>query len=1001
MENKRNAGRVYRFGPFELDPRAGELRKHGIRIGLQEQPLQILTMMLAQPGEAVLRERIQQKLWPNNTMVEFDHGINAAIKRLRVALGDSADTPRYVETLARRGYRFIAAVEGIEEEPPPVAVTLASPEWDPADLTGKSVNHYRVLERLGSGGMGVVYRAEDTKLGRQVALKFLPCSAAETPPRILDRFRREAQVAAALNHPHICAVYGVEEVSGEPMIVMELVEGQSLAERLAKGPLPFDQTLQLGVQLAQALDAGHRAGIVHRDFKPANIMLTRSGAKILDFGLAKWERAAEPEGATEAGATQPGTVLGTLNYLSPEQAQGRDVDARSDIFAFGVVLYEMATGKKAFHGPNRVSVIAAILERQPPSVSAAMPGTPIAFERLVTTCLAKDPDDRQQSLHDVSLQLGWIADAGPIPASGARRNRLLLWGASALAMLAVAGTIVFFALRGSGRASSQLGVVHVLLPPPEGAAFAGGMAVSPDGSKLAAVIFDASNVRKLWVRSLRSLGEQILPDTVDASQPFWSADSKSIGFFAREKLRTIAASEGPVQSISDALRPNGGTWNADGTILYCPDYVSALHRVPAQGGVHQLALRQEEGEIWGDTWPHFLPDGLHFLFHASYRDDAKSGVFLGALDSLERRLLMRGVSEAHFAPPDYLLFLRAGAVMAQNVDIGRARPIGEPTPVTGGGNAGTAGATTFSASENGVLVYGTLTPAWTHRLTWRGRDGQQLGSAGEPGAYAEVFLSPDETMASVILAQDGPSNLWLLHFDTNVLSRLTFEPTRIYDGVWSPDSRRLLYQIYSPQRTKLMILTLGEHSPKVLLDDGNPNFPDDWSPDGKWILGRRTDQKLFILAADGSSQPKVLLDAPYRMDQFQFSPDGQWVAYNSVESGQWEVYVARFPAMTGTRQLSRAGGCQPIWRRDGKELFYLTQDGKMMSVPLMQGSTLQAAAPKMLFQSNIPVNCSITQYAAGSNGQKFLMVEPDRQKDPLEAREPLHVLINWQAGLRR
>ena len=534
---------LYRFGPFEIDARAGELRKYGTRVRLQEQPLRVLTMLLARPGEAVLREEIQQALWPNQTMVEFDQGINAAVKRLRTALGDSAAKARYIETLARRGYRFIGALEPTDSLPEPAPA-------DHEELEGRTIGHYRVLELLGRGGMGVVYRAEDLQLGRKVAIKLLHGPAREAGPGALARFQREARAAAALSHPHICTIFAVENFEGEPAIVMELLEGETLAECLGRGPLSLDQVHRLGAELASALDAGHRAGIVHRDFKPANIILTANGAKVLDFGLAKFacEGLLDPE---LAAMTKTGAILGTLHYLSPEQAQGKEVGIASDVFSFGAVLYEMCTGAKAFPGDNPASVIAAILERQP-----SRSVLPASLEQLVSQCLEKDPRRRPANLPEALRELETAPDrvaatvvAPPVSESRRPSRRLVLGLAGGAAFLAAGWRAM------QGLPVFRPPVSSGLIYPPEGFVWAGGIALSPEGSQLAAIVVDKRRVRQLFVRSLTSSAERLLPGTEGAAFPFWSPDSRRIGFFANGKLHSISAAGGSIQYVAGAAGP--------------------------------------------------------------------------------------------------------------------------------------------------------------------------------------------------------------------------------------------------------------------------------------------------------------------------------------------------------------------------------------------------------------------------------------------------------------
>jgi predicted Ser/Thr protein kinase len=879
------------------------------------------------------------------------------------------------------------------------------------EFAGRLLLHYRREEKIGEGGMGVVYRALDTRLDREVAIKLLaPDLAGDRKFR--ERFDREAKVISRLDHPNICALHDVGEHEGVHFLVMQYLDGKTLAERLKRGPLPLDRALRHAIEIAEALDTAHRHGIVHRDLKPGNIMLTKTGAKLLDFGLAKTSPAAGAAGASilpaaDAPITVEGTVLGTIQYMAPEQLKGAEADARTDIFAFGAVLYEMLTGKRAFEGTSQASVITAVMSSEPPPVSSRLPMTPPALDQLVRHCLAKDPDDRVQNLHDVALELRGLADVGPVAIPG-RSNRLLVWGGYALAALAVAGLVLSLVWRGFRQAAPQPAAVHFLLPPPAGYAFGDRVAVSPDGSRLAAVVFDASHTTRLWVRSLSSpTDEKILPDTDGAEMPFWSVDSQSIGFFARGMLKTISALGGPSQPLNKVWSPSGGSWNAEGTIIFCPDYRGVLHRVPAQGGSSWAVTRLGQEDRSGHLWPRFLPDGRHFLFQSRNRTDSRPGIYIGSLDSPDARVLLPDASTPDFAPPDYLLFVRAGSPMAQRFDFAGARPLAEAVRVAGQVHVVTPepGGASFSVSRNGVLVYGSGASAdGTTRLRWRGRDGRQLGLPVLPGIYEYVYLAPNETQASVIQRRDDLLNLWLWPFETNIPSQLTFETDSVLDPIWSPDSRKLVYQIYRQNKTRLMMLTLGERSPKVLLDDGLANFPDDWSPDGRWILGRRLvgmKHSVIQWAADGSTPPKVRLETMCRLDQFQFSPDGEWVAYNSEESGRWEVYVARFPSMSDPKPVSSAGGCQPIWRRDGRELFYLALDGKVMTVPLVMGATLQAATPETLFPSSVPLNCVRTQYAVGANGQKFLLVESEQIVDPLEAREPLHVVSSWQATLRR
>jgi serine/threonine protein kinase len=546
--NARNTQPAYaiRFGPFELDPRAGELRKHGIRIRLQEKPLQILLMLVERPGEAILRDEIRLRLWPNNTIVEFDHSINAAIKRLRDALGESAEVPRYVETLARRGYRFVGEVDvsgyGTESAKTTDAAMNDSvpmpvvPAEESGDLAGQTICHYRVFEQLGSGSMGVVYRAEDLKLGRIVALKFLPEEMA--PDAVaMARFEQEARAASAVHHPNICSIFAVEVFKGRPFIAMELVEGEILASRLSKGPLRLDEVFKFGIQIADALAAAHARGVIHRDLKPENIMVAKSTIKLVDFGIATLGKSAEnsPETSAEAGA-----VAGTLHFLSPEQLEGKQVDARSDIFAFGVLMYQALTARQAFRGDSTAEVIASILHAEP-----TFDDIPEAPRRIVRACLEKDPEARWQSARDLGMELRWAA-AEDDAKSGSRRDHLRRRFLIAAGALAVALALAFWLVpRQRSRAQEPLYRVNISTPRLD-VANGSRIAVSRDGHQIAFIAIDESGSRHLAVRSLDADVVQTVARAVDArNDPFWSPDGRFVGYYTTDSLNTVGVGDRP------------------------------------------------------------------------------------------------------------------------------------------------------------------------------------------------------------------------------------------------------------------------------------------------------------------------------------------------------------------------------------------------------------------------------------------------------------------------
>ena len=628
---------------------------------------------------------------------------------------------------------------------------------------GSRLGPYEVLSPLGAGGMGEVYKARDTRLERTVAIKVLP-SHLSSSPEVRQRFEREAKTISQLSHPHICALYDVGNQDGVEYLVMEYLEGETLAERLVKGPLPTEQTLRYGIEMADALDKAHRQGIVHRDLKPGNVMLTRSGVKLLDFGLAKAVHPASSVSAmtsipTEGPAlTAEGTILGTFQYMAPEQLEGREADARSDIFAFGAVLYEMATGQKAFSGRSRASLIGAILKDEPPPISAVQPMTPPALDRVVKTCLAKDPEDRWQTARDLALELKWITEGGSqagiaAPAPAQRSRERVAWILAALLGIALAVTLPLSILRRPRGASEGRNLKMSILPP-EKAAFQPGMiAISPDGSRLTFAAASAEGKNLLWIRPLDALEAKPLAGTDGSYLPFWSPDSRLIAFFAEGKLKKIEASGGPPQSLCDVRSGRGGTWSREGVIVFAPTPSGGLFRVSAAGGpVTPVTTLDSSRQENSHRWPVFLPDGRHFIYFARSRQKENRAIYVGSVDSKETRPLMSGNSNVLFAPSSagasegYLLFEREGFLMARRFDAAALRLEGDPLTVAErvrGSDPLTAG--NFTVSQTGVLAYGKGTQIGYRQLVWLDRSGKQLGSIGAPGIYLDVNLSPDES----------------------------------------------------------------------------------------------------------------------------------------------------------------------------------------------------------------------------------------------------------------
>ncbi|HWW16828.1 MAG TPA: protein kinase [Candidatus Dormibacteraeota bacterium] len=874
---------------------------------------------------------------------------------------------------------------------------------------GTKIGPYEIQSPLGAGGMGEVYRARDARLGRDVAVKVLPSHLCSDPD-LKARFEREAKVISALSHPHICHLYDIGSQDGTDYLVMELLEGESLADRLKKGPVPLKQALQYGVEIAEALEVAHTHGIVHRDLKPGNVMLTKSGAKLLDFGLAK---PAPSVTASSSGSmatmskplTVEGTILGTLQYMAPEQVQGHDADARSDLFSLGAVLYEMITGKRAFAGKSQISVMSAILEKEPEPVSAVQPLAPLALDHVIQRALAKNPDDRWQTARDLMQELKWSGDGGALSIGGVstvagRKTREgIAWLISvALVVILIAGSIWW--------RNSKPPVETMYFPAPLPFP-ARDIAVAPNGHTIAVVAYQESARKNvIWIYELGSHGARNLGGTEGASYPFWSADGRSLAFFADAQLKKLEVSGGPVQTIGDAPSGRGGTWNKDGVIVFAPSVTAGLYRVPASGGTPTKIsdIDKSLGQS-GLRWPVFLPDGKHFLYLAANFTGQKGGniIYVGALDSKEKHFVVESTANAAYAAPGYLLFYRDKTLYAQPFDLKRFALTGEATVILPDVQfLPQVKRAVFAVSDQGLLLAQSGSEAALSQLTWFDRKGNTVGAVGKPEVYGNVFLAPNGRSVAIDKTDMSSLNIdvWTYELQSYSAKRLTFDPGIDSVPVWSPDAARLVFssnrQIYFGLYLKNSDGATDEKG--IVQEDEIGSFPSDWSRDGKYILYcRGSDLGLLTYPELKSS---IFLKAPSVLRNGQFSPDGKWVAYASNESGKWEIYVTSFPDARGKWQISSGGGEQPRWRGDGKELFYLSLDGKMMAAPVTTGAHFDAGTPVALFQSTPrqPVLVyDLFVYDVSRDGERFLINTQVKQGESA----PMSVVLNWTAKLEK
>jgi serine/threonine protein kinase len=907
---------------------------------------------------------------------------------------------------------------------------------------GTRLGPYEILSPLGSGGMGEVYRARDTKLGRDVALKILP-AVFSTDPERLARFTREAQVLASLDHPNIGAIHGFEESNGLQALVLELVDGPTLADRIATGPILLDEALPIARQIAEALEAAHEQGVTHRDLKPANIKLRSDGTvKVLDFGLAKLTEPLAASGTsaallsqsptitTPAMMTGVGMILGTAAYMSPEQAKGRPADKRSDVWAFGCVFYEILTGKRAFEGDDVSDTLAAVLKGEP-DWDTLQGSTPVSIRKLIKRCLTKDRRQRLQAIGEARIALENPERDEPATAPATVPSAFRpswLWPSASAVFFVVAAVLAVGRFRET-LLPAQTVRASITLPE---SSTVHSFAVSSDGRSLV-IAATVNGKRQLWLRAMDALQAQAMPFTEDASYPFWSPDSRSIGFFAQGKLKRIAASGGPAQAVCDVPAGRGGSWSREDIIVFASSAAGspgAIQRVPAAGGVPS-DVTKTAGVL---RFPVFLPDSRHFLYLVTRGSSEKDGVFLSALDGKDNRRILADLSSVVFAPAasgnpiGHILFVRENTLMAQPFDAVSARAAGDAVPVAEGLSLTFTTANNFApitVSDNGVLLYerrvAMAAPSGQvangpNQIAWFDRGGKQQGPASAVGGVFAPAISPDEmTIAFTRQAADATNDIWLQDVARGTFRRFTSDASQNFDPFWSPHSDHIAFR--SDRRGSSGDLykkaTSGSGEDELLLATPNPKVVNQWSPDGRFIVYTEIDPKtkadLWVLpvgqgkALSGESAGKAFLKTEFNEFQGQLSPDGHWMAYTSDETRQREVYVRPFPLSDGIWRISTAGGEQPRWRGDGKELFFVGADGQLTAVAVKGSVGIKPAfevvgAPEPLFDAHlVTTETNVFEYDVSMNGKRFLVNTINAP--PMSA--PLVLLVNWQAALKK
>ncbi|HEY0702963.1 MAG TPA: protein kinase [Candidatus Acidoferrales bacterium] len=914
--------------------------------------------------------------------------------------------------------------------------------------SGKKLGPYEVLGPLGAGGMGEVYRAKDTRLDRTVAIKVLPTHLS-ADPEARQRFDREARSISSLSHPNICHLYDVGHQDGADFLVMEFLEGETLASRILKGPIPTEQVLKIGGEICDGLQKAHKTGVVHRDLKPANIMLTKSGAKLMDFGLAKTTQPVAPISDLTSPLTSPipsgpltqaGAIVGTFQYMSPEQVEGKEADARSDIFSLGAVLYEMASGKRAFEGKSTASIIAAIIERDPPPISSIQPSSPLMLDRLVKTCMAKDPDDRCQTAHDVKLQLQSIGEVGtqmsghlsgqvgPGSAASAqisevvaaaaakaqsRRNRdraLLILGTALLTAI-VAGALGYLAHRSTPETSLN---ATITLPPnlriePFNVSFA----FSPDAQKIAFSGVGEGGTSSLYIRRLDAEIPQLLAGTEGAASPFWSADGRSIGFFADKKLKRVDVASGAIAVLCDAPAGRGGTWNSAGVILFAPSNQTGLFTISASGGAPAQVTTIDADKAGTDRVPFFLPDGKHALFIRSGLQFTTPGtIYVLDLASKKIEKLLDSDSEAQYAEPGYLLFSRDGNLMAQPFSASSLKLSGEPVVVAQqvAFNAYRRAAQ-FSISNSGMLLYAPDSGVSQKQMTWYGlEDGSELSKLGDPARVTELALSPDDRHAAAVVSAGKSSSitadtaLWLYDLEHAGSTRLTFASGAFAIPVWSPDGQFIFFLNNRAPLTIFKKSAHGDSEAEAIFSDGLLHDPDSVSPDGQSLateIQKPRDFRIELLPVQPNSAPVSLIAQDSNVRGGVWSPDGKWFSYLSDETGRYELYVTSYPDHKGKWQISKEGITTGGWLKAPNTLAYQGSDSKLYLVEISsKDGQLDIVKTRAVFGGRplppLPGLFSIPRVIT-KDLKRIVLPKPIQDT----SRSYLNLVTNWTADLKK